>query len=246
LRARWYDTNIGGLLSKDPLEDVTNSPYSYGNANPLLYTDPSGNISVITPGIWANPQTGFGAADEATFGISTQYLNDKMPGMIDVCDGGFAIGKYGTLGVSMFMPGGGLKLGKFVKWDGQAAKVFKSSRGAMGKSARRAKGAANPNRRTYESIQKEIKSFEKRSKHSFSDIEGMLPQGRMTRIDYSHTKSTDFSKNPGRELPQIHFGGEGSPALNIDGTWKHGTGKVNLRNEEKKFLQEIGWKLPNE
>lgn len=131
LRARWYDTNIGGLLSKDPLEDVTNSPYSYGNANPLLYTDPSGNISVITPGIWTNPQTGFGAADEATFGISTQYLNDKMPGMIDVCDGGFAIGKYGTLGVSLFMPGGGLKLGKFVKWDGRVAKVFKSSRGAI-------------------------------------------------------------------------------------------------------------------
>ncbi len=42
------------------------------------------------------------------------------------------------------------------------------------------------------------------------------------------------------ELDHVHF--ENGSALNIDGTWKHGS-KI-LTNSEIKFLQENGWTLP--
>jgi RHS repeat-associated protein len=228
LRARWYDNNVGVLLSKDPLEDMTNSPYSYGSANPLLYTDPSGNISVMTPGIWSSPQTGFGVADETSFGISTQYLNDKMPGMIDVCDGGFAIGKYGTLGVSLFAPGGGLKLGKFVKWDGRFAKVFKSSRGSM--------GGEKFERRTIEEAMKYStdKAFQKKWNATANAVrtrKGDVPDS-IVRLD-----SGAKARGSHREIPQIHF--SDGFALYVNGEVKHGT-RDALTNTEKKYLKKQG------
>lgn len=43
------------------------------------------------------------------------------------------------------------------------------------------------------------------------------------------------------ELPHIHFR-DGS-ALNINGTWKHGS-KI-LNNKEIDFLKQYGWILPD-
>ncbi|HET6883907.1 MAG TPA: hypothetical protein VFI31_27380 [Pirellulales bacterium] len=38
-----------------------------------------------------------------------------------------------------------------------------------------------------------------------------------------------------------HLGpGEGSPAVNIDGTWKHPNG---LTGEQRRFLREAGWNV---
>jgi RHS repeat-associated protein len=50
LRARYYDPSNGRFLSTDAFEGVLESPvsrhrYLYGNANPVTYLDPSGNIS---------------------------------------------------------------------------------------------------------------------------------------------------------------------------------------------------------
>ncbi len=44
------------------------------------------------------------------------------------------------------------------------------------------------------------------------------------------------------ELDHVHF--ENGAALNVDGTWKHGS-KV-LTNKEIKFLQQNGWTIPNQ
>jgi hypothetical protein len=38
-----------------------------------------------------------------------------------------------------------------------------------------------------------------------------------------------------------HLGpGEGSPAINIDGTWKHPNG---ITEKQKEFLRKAGWKI---
>jgi hypothetical protein len=42
------------------------------------------------------------------------------------------------------------------------------------------------------------------------------------------------------EKDHVHF--KDDHALNHDGSWKHG-GR-NIRNKEKKWLQDNGWKLP--
>jgi RHS repeat-associated protein len=42
LRARYYDPRTGVFLSRDPIEDLTESPYGYAENNPLNLVDPLG------------------------------------------------------------------------------------------------------------------------------------------------------------------------------------------------------------
>ncbi|EHJ09603.1 RHS repeat-associated core domain-containing protein [Crocosphaera watsonii] len=51
LRQRYYDTSVGRFASVDPFSGLIELPmsrhrYLYGNANPITYTDPSGEFSV--------------------------------------------------------------------------------------------------------------------------------------------------------------------------------------------------------
>ena len=51
LRARHYDASSGRFLSRDPFEGVRREPltlhrYLYGNANPVAFVDPSGELAV--------------------------------------------------------------------------------------------------------------------------------------------------------------------------------------------------------
>lgn len=54
LRARTYDPSTGQFLSRDPLADITGTPYSYASTNPLSYSDPSGlcNANPFTGSFW--------------------------------------------------------------------------------------------------------------------------------------------------------------------------------------------------
>lgn len=64
---------------------------------------------------------------------------------------------------------------------------------------------------------------------------GQAPKG-VSRVDKGYGPS---------EKDHVHFGrGEGSPALNHDGTWKHGA--IRLSNGIKEWLRRHGWSLPNE
>jgi RHS repeat-associated protein len=52
LRAREYDPRLGRFLSRDPLKGAGKTPesahpYTYANANPLVYKDPSGMFTLI-------------------------------------------------------------------------------------------------------------------------------------------------------------------------------------------------------
>ena len=51
LRARYYDSSTGRFISRDswsgdPNAPITFNSWVYANANPILYTDPSGNFSI--------------------------------------------------------------------------------------------------------------------------------------------------------------------------------------------------------
>jgi RHS repeat-associated protein len=55
LRARWYDTRRGTFLTVDPFAGFAEQPYSqhpyqYAYANPVLWTDPSGQVSIVDDG----------------------------------------------------------------------------------------------------------------------------------------------------------------------------------------------------
>jgi RHS repeat-associated protein len=50
LRARFYDPGTGQFLSRDPVEELTRQPYSYGQQNPLNLVDPSGLLGELTAG----------------------------------------------------------------------------------------------------------------------------------------------------------------------------------------------------
>jgi hypothetical protein len=61
---------------------------------------------------------------------------------------------------------------------------------------------------------------------------GQAPRG-IDRID---------RPNPPFEDWHAHLGpGEGSPAIYIDGTWKHGPGRLTRRQAD--FLREAGWNV---
>jgi RHS repeat-associated protein len=47
LRARWYDPATGQFTSVDPLQQLTDQPYTYASDNPINYTDPSGRCGAL-------------------------------------------------------------------------------------------------------------------------------------------------------------------------------------------------------
>lgn len=47
---RYYDPATGQFLNVDPLANLTQQPYQYGDDNPLNATDPNGLVSTATPG----------------------------------------------------------------------------------------------------------------------------------------------------------------------------------------------------
>ena len=60
---------------------------------------------------------------------------------------------------------------------------------------------------------------------------GQGPPG-IHRIDPPHLPEEQW---------HAHLGpGEGSPAINRDGTWKH---KNGITNQQKEFLRKAGWKV---
>lgn len=68
-----------------------------------------------------------------------------------------------------------------------------------------------------------------------------MDQQRKTGQAPSSVIRVDKGKLPG-EKPHVHF--DDGNAINNDGTWKHGGRE--LTNREKKWLENNGWRIPNE
>jgi RHS repeat-associated protein len=80
LRARNYDTNTGRFISTDPFEGVREVPisrhqYTYGNANPISFTDPSGYFSAEDV-LLARILLGYLSSQTAIYQIATRSLRD--------------------------------------------------------------------------------------------------------------------------------------------------------------------------
>lgn len=72
LRARYYDPNTGTFLSQGPMAGTLNNPqsqngYNYANANPINYSDPSGEFPIlaglVVALVWAAVNTGWDIAN---------------------------------------------------------------------------------------------------------------------------------------------------------------------------------------
>ncbi|EFO82099.1 YD repeat-containing protein [Oscillochloris trichoides DG-6] len=57
LRARWYDTSAGRFAARDPFAGLPTQPlsqqyYQYAYNDPILWSDPSGELAIFTIGGW--------------------------------------------------------------------------------------------------------------------------------------------------------------------------------------------------
>jgi RHS repeat-associated protein len=76
LRARWYAPPQGRFVSRDPFAGFPEQPYSlnayqYAYANPVLWTDPSGEVVYLFEGGWNEPS----AAGSANPSDMRQIIN---------------------------------------------------------------------------------------------------------------------------------------------------------------------------
>jgi RHS repeat-associated protein len=106
LRARYLNTNTGRFYTQDSYEGSNGEPqtlhkYLYANANPISYTDPSGQISLQEVGITLGITTSLGAITGGTYGYA---LSGTISGAAEHAVTGAAFGLIGGTAVI----GGGL------------------------------------------------------------------------------------------------------------------------------------------
>jgi RHS repeat-associated protein len=73
-QARWYDPQTGQFMSDDPLEALTEQPYSYAGDDPINQTDPSGLDETVPVGV--GPYAG---QSEATAGARLSAYCQQHP-----------------------------------------------------------------------------------------------------------------------------------------------------------------------
>lgn len=109
LRARVYDPATAQFLSVDPLDAITQMPYSYAGDNPINYSDPTGLIFGI-PGTPSWEEAGkavTGWGDTITFG-ATKWVREQIGDEnVDTCSGAYQAGGYGGLVTAVLIPGDG-------------------------------------------------------------------------------------------------------------------------------------------
>lgn len=110
LRARSYDPATGQFLSRDPIEDLTQAPYSYAGNNPANLVDPTGLCG------WRDPWNCADDAWDATGGRVVSWAKRNRHTIIDVATAGagataFTLFCAGTAGTGCAVALGGVALG---------------------------------------------------------------------------------------------------------------------------------------
>jgi len=83
MRARDYDTRTGRFLSRDPLEGSfrvpeTQHPYNYANDNPYIYSDPSGQFTIIEINISTAIESSLQGFKTYAINRAKSYITDKI------------------------------------------------------------------------------------------------------------------------------------------------------------------------
>jgi len=92
LRARYYDQSVGRFTQQDtwmgrPNEPITLNKYLYANANPAMYTDPTGNFSIGSLGAGMN-----GFAILATTAVAANAFSMMGKSHVDTWNGSLTTG----------------------------------------------------------------------------------------------------------------------------------------------------------
>lgn len=104
-KARFYDPDTGRFLNQDPyLGDVNTPPslhrYLYAYANPLIYTDPDGNIALLNDGAdrlgefreWLKERTA--EYDDGVVGVGASIATGVSRGVVALGEGGLRAANY--------------------------------------------------------------------------------------------------------------------------------------------------------
>lgn len=111
LHARYYDPTTGQFMSSDPLEAITQQPYSYANDDPINGTDPTGlGCGTPDPGGCVNDVTGWAGGQVnnlAGTDVGGDVVNYFGTHTVAVCaNGALGLGYYVTASGCVGLVGG--------------------------------------------------------------------------------------------------------------------------------------------
>ena len=238
--ARFDNVDLG-FMSVDPMADKypSLSPYAYCAWNPVILHDPNGEFPVWI--VWAIVGAGLDYGSQ----VYENYQNGKSGYDAWCGDVNFA-----SVGLSAINPTGKFKVVGTVVVEGlKAAIEYKPNEGVnvntnVEEVAKVAAVNTVVNSGTYKASKSTpnkvnvSKSTKKQTHRTTSQMQKDVATGHAPKSIVRFDKGSGF-----REKDHVHF--SDGTALNKDGTWKHIKNKTHkFTNEEKKYLKENGWKIP--
>ena len=225
--------DVSKWLSPDPLSDKYPeiSPYAYCGWNPVKYIDPDGRDVTLAG---ANRSSVTIRTDLINLNVNISNLNVDFGGTYNFQGDEILSASLDIAGI--FDPLGVADgLNAVLQWDnGDVSGAVISAAGLfpyVGDLAKAGKvkkdlGVIN---NAIDAVQSKgtQKSLNQLQREIFT---GKAPKG-ITRLDKGELKHN--------EQPHMHF--KDGSALNKDGTWKHGKGK--LTNEQLQYLKQNGWNV---
>jgi RHS repeat-associated protein len=106
MRARVYDPATAQFLSVDPLEAISDEPYSYAGDSPVNEADPTGLLFGIEfPSLEEAGEAIAGWGDKLTFGATKWAREELGDNNVDTCSVAYQAGGYAGLATAALIPG---------------------------------------------------------------------------------------------------------------------------------------------
>ena len=232
--ARYREPNfLNDFISVDPLADkfIDKTPYLYCDGNPIKFVDKNG-LDITLAG--ANNSSVTIRTDLIDVSVNISKLNIDFGGTYDFQGDEILSAALDIVGI--FDPSGIADgLNAALQWNnGDKGGAITSAIGLIPYAGDFAK--AGKVKKDLGVINTAIEAVQsKGTQKTLSQLQkeiyiGKAPKG-ITRLDKGNPKNN--------EQPHVHF--KDGSALNKDGTWKHGKGK--LTNEQKQYLKQNGWNI---
>ena len=264
--ARMYDAGLGRWFTADPKQEsnLSRSPYHFSGNNPLLNVDPNGEdywntndpvlivafINSLKYGSGVHNFYGWHHATDADFTGGLTY-ND-ITGKYYISYGDVINSEAFCIGVSFdarivprietFGYEGGFAYEKPVQGFGENLGYYTGISGRDKYFDRIATWKVNKEGRITGMAPIEL-TVPDVSIGSGNVFKGLNKLTQLIKKGKAPKTIIRFNKGGGvaHEMPHVHF--QDGSALNINGTWKHGS-KI-LTNKEINFLEKYGWILPD-
>jgi len=244
-KARMYDAFTGRFIQPDTLVPEPGSSqgynrYTYSSNNPINYTDPSGHLPQWLNGVgdfllgfsreFVRTINWIGAKTSPSYAQSLAPSSSESTAMI----AGRIVGDLATIAVGVSeittggtMAGGGAVVGCGATLCLAAAPAIAAGTAVVATGAMTTASGSVALGENLSLISQKPKSLNQLNQDI---LKGNAPEG-VNRIDKPKIKY---------EQPHIHF--DDGSALNVDGSWKHGSSQ--LSSSILKWLESIGWESP--